>query len=52
MEEAERAHILAALKETKWVVGGRQWRGGTSGDKPLNRAFPDEETWDRQALED
>jgi formate hydrogenlyase transcriptional activator len=22
MEEAERAHILAALKETKWVVGG------------------------------
>jgi hypothetical protein len=29
-----------------------QWRGGTFGDEPLDRAFQDEETWDRQTLED
>jgi hypothetical protein len=29
-----------------------QWRGGTFGDEPLDRALQDEETWHRQALED
>jgi formate hydrogenlyase transcriptional activator len=35
MEEAERAHILAALKETKWVVGGPN---GTAARLGMNRS--------------
>jgi len=35
LEEAERAHILAALKETKWVVGGPN---GAAASLGMNRS--------------
>jgi len=35
MEEAERAHILTALKETKWVIAGP---GGAAARLGMNRS--------------
>src|SRR5215471_12089951 len=51
MEEAERAHILAALKETKWVSAGPNGAAARLGMNRSTVQFRMKKLGIRQALE-
>ena len=43
LAEAERDHILGALRETGWVVGGPEGGRGPPGDETFDVVLEDEE---------
>ena len=49
LEAAERAHILAILNETRWVLAGPRGGGGAPRNKSLDAPVPLEKAWNCSA---
>jgi len=41
LEEVEREHVLRAIRESNWIIGGPNGAGGAAGDEANNLGIPD-----------